>query len=174
MQVSLIVLIMFVTVLLAPDITFSQQASDDSVLIGPWRVEVVLKGRKFDSCSMSCKSGDIKTTVLRASDGLALVLNSPKWKLERGKQYPVELVAGSRRWPTRASAERDSAIIALTDVPLNEMLRTADVLEIRAEGSTISVSLDRSAAALDRIEACYEKNSRSPETNPFVAPGLRP
>ena len=122
---------------------------------------------------MSRKSDDVEATVLRGSDGLTLVLDSPKWKLERGKHYQVELVAGSRRWSTRAFAERDSATIALTDLTLNDMLRKADVLEIRAEGSTIAVSLDRSAAALE-IEACYEKNSRSPETNPFVAPGLKP
>jgi hypothetical protein len=32
------------------------------------------------------------------------------------------------------------------------------------------VSLDKSAAALTRLESCYETNSKAAETNPFVAP----
>jgi hypothetical protein len=142
-------------------------------MIGPWRIEVVMKGNKFDRCSMSRKANDdTNATILRASDGLTLILDSSKWKLERGKQYPVDLAIGSRRWPTRASADQDAVTIALS--ALVDMIRKANTLEVRGEGSTISVPLDKSMAALDRLETCFEKNSRSPETNPFVAPGRNP
>jgi hypothetical protein len=134
-----------------------------------------MKGNKFDGCSMGrTTNNDISATILRTSDGLTLVLNSSKWKLERGKQYPVDLAIGSRRWSTRVSADRDAVTIALTDSTLVEMMRKANVLEIRGEGSTISVPLDKSMAALERLETCFEKNNRSPEANPFVAPGRNP
>ena len=173
MQVGIIVLI---TTLFVFTAALGQQSEDDSsLMIGPWRIEVVMKGNKFDRCSMSRKANDdINATVLRASDGLTLILDSSKWQLERGKQYPVDLAIGSRRWSTRASADRDAVTIALTDSALVEMIRKANILEVRGEGSTISVPLDKSMAALDRLETCFEKNSRSPETNPFVAPGRNP
>jgi hypothetical protein len=80
-----------------------------------------------------------------------LVLESPKWKLERGKAYSVQLVAGSRSVEAKALAELKGVTIALL------------------------VPLDKSTAALDRLELCFEKNGReSPETNPFVAPTRKP
>ena len=173
MQVAIIALI---AALVVSTVALSQQGGDDSsLMIGPWRIEVVMKGNKFDRCLMSRKANDdINATILRASDGLTLILDSSKWKLERGKQYPVDLAIGSRRWSTRASADRDAVTIALTDSALVEMIGKANILEVRGEGSTISVPLDKSMAALDRLETCFEKNSRSPETNPFVAPGRNP
>ncbi len=52
---------------------------------------------------------------------------------------------------------------------------TADVLEVRGEGATLRVPLDGSTAALGRLEACFDKNSRSGvETNPFVSPSRKP
>lgn len=173
MQVAIIAL---VAALVVSTGALGQQSDDDSsLMIGPWRIEVTTKGNKFDRCSMSRQANDdINATILRASDGLTLVLDSSKWKLERGKQYPVDLAIGSRRWSARASADRDAVTIALTEPGLVEMIRKANVLEVRGEGSTISVPLDKSMAALDRLETCFEKNSRSPETNPFVAPGRNP
>jgi hypothetical protein len=173
MQAAIIALIAAFVVSTA---ALGQQSDEDpSLMIGPWRIEVAMKGNKFDRCSMSRRANDgINATILRASDGLTLLLDSSKWKLERGKQYPVDLAIGSRRWPARASADHDAVTIALTDSGLVEMIRKANVLEVRGEGSTISVPLDKSMAALDRLETCFEKNSRSPETNPFVAPGRNP
>jgi hypothetical protein len=173
MQVAIIALI---TALVVSTAALSQESDDNSSLaVGPWRIEVVMKGNKFDGCSMSRKANDdINSTILRASDGLMLILDSSKWKLERGKQYPVDLAIGSRRWSARASADSDAVTIVLTDSTLVEMIRKANVLEVRGEGSTISVPLDKSMAALDRLETCFEKNNRSPEANPFVAPGRNP
>jgi hypothetical protein len=69
--------------------------------------------------------------------------------------------------------ERSS--VALADRPFNEKLRTASVLEVRGEGATLHVPLDKSTAALERLELCFEKNGREgPETNPFVAPNRTP
>ena len=65
--------------------------------------------------------------------------------------------------------------MALVDQAINDGLRTANVLEVRGEGATLRVPLDGSTAALGRLEACYEKNSRlGTDTNPFVAPSRKP
>jgi hypothetical protein len=58
----------------------------------------------------------------------------------------------------------------LTDRSFNEALKRANMLEVRGAGSTIKVPLAKSAAALTRLESCYETNSKAAETNPFVAP----
>jgi hypothetical protein len=44
-----------------------------------------LKGDKFDGCSMSRSTDELDITFLRAQDGLLLLLDSQKWKLERRK-----------------------------------------------------------------------------------------
>jgi hypothetical protein len=152
-------------------VSAQRQSEDATVTIGPWTIEAIMRGSKFDSCSMTRVTNDINATIVRTSDGLAMTLDSSKWKLERGKQYQVDLVAGATKWSTRASADRNAVTIALTDASLNEALREANALQVRGEGATIRVPLNKSLAALDRLEACYEKNSRSIETNPFVAPG---
>jgi hypothetical protein len=49
------------------------------------------------------------------------------------------------------------------------------MLDVRAEGATLHVPLDKSALALDRLESCFEKNGREGiEANPFVAPSRKP
>jgi hypothetical protein len=67
--------------------------------------------------------------------------------------------------------------IALPDRPLNERVRVAKILKVRGEGATLKVSLDGSAVALERLESCFEKNSRAGvESNPMsrrVAPRAR-
>jgi hypothetical protein len=92
-----------------------------------------------------------------------------------GKAYTVRLVAGSRSVEAKALAENKAVTIALVDRSLDERLRTADALEVRGEGATLRVPLDGSRAALGRLEACFDKNSRAGvETNPFVSPSRKP
>jgi hypothetical protein len=98
-------------------------------------------------------------------------LNPQNGGLERGKAYPVTLIAGSRSIQVKAAAEPKGVSVLLTDRPLNERMRTANFLEVVGEGATLRVPLDGSTAALARLEACFEKNSRqNSDTNPFVAP----
>jgi hypothetical protein len=150
-------------------------AKGQTVTVGPWTIAASYKGDKFESCSMSRSTAELDITFLRAQDGLLLVLDSQKWKLERGKAYTVRLVAGSRSVEAKALGEFKAATIALADRALNERLRIADVLKVRGEGATLRVPLDGSTAALRRLEACLDKNSRAGvETNPFVAPSRKP
>ena len=124
---------------------------------------------------MSRSADELGITFFRAEDGLALLLDSDKWKLERGKVYMVRLVAGSRSIEARAIADSKAVTIALVDGALNSRLPNASVLEVRGEGATLRVPLDGSAAALRRMEACFDKNSRAGvETNPFVAHSRKP
>jgi len=61
------------------------------------------------------------------------------------------------------------------DGAFNGRLGHASVLEVRGEGATMRVPLDGSTAALRRLEACFDRNSRAGvETNPFVAHGRKP
>ncbi len=150
-------------------------AEGQTVTVGPWTIATSYKGDRFDNCSMSRSTPGLEITFLRAQDGLSLVLDSQKWKLERGKAYTVRLVVGSRSVEAKALAESKAVTIAFVDRALNERLRTADVLEVRGEGATLRVPLDGSTAALGRLEACFDKNSRAGvETNPFVAPSRKP
>ena len=150
-------------------------AEEQTVTVGPWAIATSYKGDRFDNCAMSRATAELDITFLRGQDGLSLVLDSQKWKLERGKAYTVRLVAGSRSVEAKALAESKAVTIALADRALNERLRTADVLEVRGEGATLRVPLDGSTAALERLQACFEKNSRAGvETNPFVAPNRKP
>jgi hypothetical protein len=64
----------------------------------------------------------------------------------------------SRSIEVKAAAEPKG--IPLTDRPLNERMRTANILEVVGEGATLRVPLDASTAALTRLETCFEKNSR--------------
>src|ERR1700737_2824672 len=123
-------------------------AQDQTVTVGPWRIATSSKAEKFDSCTMSRSTSELDVTFVRAQDGLLLLLESAKWKLERGKAYTVILVAGSRSVEAKALAESKGITIALVDRPLNERMRTADVLEVRGEGATLRVPLDGSMAAL--------------------------
>jgi hypothetical protein len=112
----------------APPISLATHAEEQTVTVGPWTIAVSYKGDKFDNCSMNRSTSELDITFLRAEDGLLLVLDSQKWKLERGKAYTVRLVAGSRSVEAKALAELKSVRIALVDRLLNEGLRTADVL----------------------------------------------
>jgi hypothetical protein len=146
-----------------------------TVMVGPWTIATTFRADKFDSCSMSRTTSDLDVSFVRGSDGLLLELDSPKWKLERGKAYTVRLTAGSRSIDAKALAETKTVTIALADPPLNEKLRAVNVLDVKGEGATLAVPLDGSAAALARLETCFDKNSQTGvEANPFVAPSRKP
>ena len=149
-------------------------AQDQTVSVGPWTLATSSKADKFDSCTMSRSTSDLNITFVRAHDGLLLLLDSPKWKLERGKAYDVTLRAGSRSLQAKALAETKSVTIALADRPLNERVRTANILEVKGDGATLTVPLSGSTTALGRLEECFEKNSVGVESNPFVAPTRKP
>ena len=150
---------------------YAEERQEQTVTVGPWTIGTSYKADKFDSCSMSRSTEGMDITFLRTPDGLLLFLQSPKWKLERGKAYTIRLTAGSRSVEAKALAESKAVTIALADRALNERLRAADVLEVRGEGATLRVPLDGSTAALARLDACFDKNSRAGvETNPFVSP----
>ena len=165
--------VFFATVLTTPALAQAQR--DQVVVIGPWDIKTTYRAEKFDSCTMTRSAGELGITFARAQDGLLLLLESPKWKLERGKAYSVRLVAGPESAEAKAMAESKAVTITLADNPFNRKLRAANVLEVRGEGATLRVPLDGSRAALERLDVCYEKNSReSAETNPFVAPSRKP
>lgn len=146
---------------------------NQTVTVGPWSIATNYKTDKFENCKMSCSAGELGVTFLRAQDGLLVLLDSPKWKLNCGKTYPVRLVAGSRSVEAQAQAEAKSVTIALEDAQLNSKLRIASVLEVRGDGATLRVPLDGSAAAFERLETCFGKRETA-ETNPFVAPSRKP
>lgn len=146
-----------------------------TLAVGPWTVATTYKADKFENCTMTRSSDGLGIMFVRNQEGLLLSLDSPKWRLERGKAYSVHLSAGSRSVDAKALAESKSVTIALADAPFNERLRIANVLEVRGEGMTLRLPLDGSAAALERLDVCFDKNLRqSPESNPFVAPTRRP
>ena len=154
----------------------AQQPLDIQALaVGPWTIATTYKADKFDNCTMTRSSDGLGIVFVRNQEGLLLSLDSPKWRLERGKAYSVRLSAGSRSVDAKALAESKSVTIALADAPFNERLRIANVLEVRGEGMTLRLPLDGSAAALERLDVCFDKNLRqSPESNPFIAPTRRP
>jgi hypothetical protein len=146
--------------------------SHRAIAIGPWQIEASFtKQRKFDRCAMSRTIEEgIETRLTRDKGGLSLTMSSPRWQLPRGKKYPVEFAAGPVSWDSKVSATNESINISLTDKDFNEALKSAEMLEVRAAGKTMKVPLDKSAAALTRLESCYETNSKAVETNPFISP----
>jgi hypothetical protein len=153
----------------------AQSLDTQTVVVGPWTIATTYKGDKFENCTMARTATGLEFVFIRDQDGLLLAIDSTKWKLERGKAYPVRLSAGSQSVDAQALADTKSVTIALADRPFNERLRAANMLEVQGEGATLRVPLDGSAAALERLDQCFDKNSReSPETNPFVAPKRKP
>jgi hypothetical protein len=163
------------SVALSSDPSAMAYADEPTLTVGPWAIATSYKGDSFEGCSMSRSTAELGITFFRAQDGLLLLLESQKWKLERGQAYTVRLVAGARSAVANALAESKAVTIALADRAFNERLRTADVLEVRGEGATLRVPLDGSTAALERLETCFDKNRQSGvETNPFVSPSRKP
>ncbi|HET9718106.1 MAG TPA: extensin family protein [Pseudolabrys sp.] len=142
---------------------------DHTITVGPWAIAIATsnKANKFERCTMSRSEGELAITFARTQNGLTLILESPKWKLDRGKTYPVRLSAGSRSVNAKALAEAKSVSIALDDPRLNSKLRSVRSLEVRAEADTLHVPLNGSSAAFQRLEGCFN-NAEHSEANPFV------
>jgi hypothetical protein len=134
----------------------AQQQSRDNqtVTVGAWAIATTFKANKFESCTMSRSEGALGITFVRTQEGLRVILDSPKWKLDRGKAYSVRLFAGSRSVDAKALAETKSVTIALADTRLNSSLRSVRSLEVRGEGATLRVPLDGSSAAFERLGTC--------------------
>lgn len=147
--------------------TAGQPRNDRTITVGPWAIATNYKANKFESCTMSRSEGELGIAFTRTQDGLVLILDSRKWKLDRGKTYPVRLSAGSRSVSAKALAAPKSVTIALVDAGLISRLRSFRSLEVHGEGDTLHVPLDGSAAAFERLEGCFNKAEAS-ETNPFV------
>jgi hypothetical protein len=150
-----------------------QPRDNQTVTVGPWAIATTYKADRLESCTMSRSAGELGITFVRTQDGLLALLDSRKWKLDRGKAYSVRLVAGSRSVDAKALAETKSVTIALADPRLNSKLRSASVFEVHGDGATLRVPLDGSSTAFERLEACYNKREAS-ETNPFVASSRKP
>jgi hypothetical protein len=143
--------------------------------IGPWEIEATFKGDKFDRCTINRKlDDDIVARFVRTGDDLALELESPNWKLDRGKSYPVKMTLGPLSFDTEVAAEPNSVSMDVKDKKFVAGLRAATALNVVAAGATIRVPLDKSTAAFERLDQCVEKNNKAVETNPFVAPARQP
>jgi hypothetical protein len=142
--------------------------------IGPWEIEATYKSDQFDRCTITRKTDDVVVKIIRRGNGLELTLSSAHWQLERGKRYPVHMRAGPSLWETEVAAETDSVSVMLSDKSLVQGLRRGSVLKVEGAGSTIQIPLNKSRLALDRLEECFEKNSRGVESNPFVKPQRGP
>ncbi|WP_119272645.1 hypothetical protein [Taklimakanibacter deserti] len=166
------VLFLPVVLLFSAPVLAQSGGDEKSVLIGPWRIEASFtKEQKFDRCTMSrTVDNGLESRFARDQAGTSLTLTSPRWKLDNGKTYPVEFAAGSLVWKTDVTATADTVRVALTDDRFNKAIRNANRLEVRGAGATLRIPLDKSSAALARLERCYETNRNASETNPFVAP----
>ena len=175
-RISQLIGLLAATAMILPAVAHAQQAAESkSENIGPWEIEATFKGDKFDRCSISRTLQDeVEVTFVRNGDGLTLMLESPNWTLERGKNYPVRMTLGAQSWDTEVAAESNSVSVAVVDKKFDSGLRGANVLNIVAAGATIKVPLDRSTVALDRLEQCVDKNNKAVETNPFVEPPRQP
>jgi hypothetical protein len=150
-------------------------AETTSESIGPWSIEATYKDDKFDRCAISRTLDDaIVVTFVRTGEGMSLLLSSPNWKLETGKNYPVTVKLGPQKWNREVAAEASSVSMDVGDEKFVSGLRAANALDVVAAGATIHVPLDKSTVAFERLEQCVEKNEKALETNPFVAPARRP
>jgi hypothetical protein len=160
-----------------------QSRDKQTIAVGPWAIATTFKANKFESCTMSRSERELGITFMRTEGGLLITLDSPKWKLDRGRAYSVRLVAGSRSVDAKALAETKSVSIALSETRLNSKLSSARSLDVRGEGTTVHVPLDGSSAAFERLETCFNTHEASEanpfagrkalETNPFVPSGRK-
>src|SRR6185295_6311307 len=164
--------LLFFPVLLLCAPAQAQSAGGKSVLIGPWKIEASFtKGQVFDRCTMSrTMDSGLEARFARDQGGTSLTMTSSRWKLDNGKTYPVEFVAGRVIWKADVAATSDTVRVVLNDARFNKALRNTNRLDVRGAGATLKVPLDKSAAALARLERCYANNRNAGETNPFVAP----
>jgi hypothetical protein len=153
----------------------AQEVRTEAVLVGPWSISTSYKANRFEDCTMSRTAGDLNASFVMTRDGLLLQLESVKWQLDRGKAYPVRLFVGSKSYDAKASAETKIVTIALADRSLNEAIKMGNFLDVQGEGATMRIPLDKSSAAFDRLNVCFDKNVHAgAETNPFVSPIRRP
>jgi hypothetical protein len=71
-------------------------------------------------------------------------------------------------------ASGSAVSVPIQDDRFLRSLKLADGLEVRGEGSTLHVALEKSAAGLERLDTCLTKNLAPSDTNPFVAPDRKP
>ncbi|MEE7492226.1 hypothetical protein [Methylobacterium oryzae] len=117
------------TVLAAPAFA---QTQDGTVAIGPWKVEAVSKGNKFERCTMTRTTDDgVDVRFTRDGDGLDLTMSSPKWKLGRDRSYPVELAAGSSVLQAEVAATGNAVSLPVKDERFLKSLRLADGLDVK-------------------------------------------
>jgi len=160
---------------LAPGLAYAQTLSSEAVAIGPWQIEATYRGSKFERCVMRRRTEEgVEVRFQRDARGLALSMNSPRWRLEPGKSYPVELIAGTTTFKANMAATRTAVSLPIEDERFLKVLRLADGLDVKGAGSTIPIALDKSAAGLERLETCYTKNAAATETNPFATPSRKP
>ena len=129
------VFLTFAFVSLVVTAALAEPQGRETVKVGPWTIATTYKGDKFDNCTMSSSAEGLETSFVRNADGLLLILDFPKWKLDRGKTYSVHLVTGSQTVEAKALAETKSVRIAITDRPFNAQLRAANVLWVRGEAT---------------------------------------
>ena len=142
--------------------------------IGPWQIEATFKNDKFEHCAIHRKVDDVTASFVHTNDGLSLSLQSPNWKLERGKSYAVHMKAGAVSWDAQVAVDTNSVSVPIRDKKFDSGLRLANALIVEGAGATIRIPLDQSRVALGRLDECVAKNSRAIETNPFVAPNRQP
>jgi hypothetical protein len=164
------------TVAIAASVTLaiaSGHAAEDrrSQDLGPWEIETIHKGDKLDHCSINRSlQDDIVARFVRTTDDMRLELESPKWKLERGKNYPVKISVGSLSLEAEVAAEPQSVSLDFDNKKLESALRNASTLSIVAAGATIRVPLDKSAVAFDALAKCVDEQAETVAANIFCAP----
>ena len=75
---------------------------------------------------------------------------------------------------TEVAARPNSVSTEIKDEKFAAGLRSASALNVTAAGATIRVRSTKARSRLDRLEKCVEKNNRTDQTNPFVAPARQP
>ena len=83
--------------------------------IGPWQIEATFKNDKFEHCAINRKVDDVTASFVHTNDGLSLALQSPNWKLERGKSYAVHMKAGAVSWDAQVAADTNSVSMPIRD-----------------------------------------------------------
>ena len=74
--------------------------------VGPWTIATTYKADKFDNCTMSSSAENLGISFVRNQDGLLLLLDSSKWKLERGKPLPFVSVQVCNRLARKPRLKR--------------------------------------------------------------------
>ena len=153
--------------LLFPPFTAAAEESKSDT-IGLWKIEAVFKGDTFDRCSINrTLQDDIVATFVRTGEALSLELQSPNWKLEDGKHYPVKMTLGPLSIDSEVAARPNFVSTEIKDEKFAATLRSASALNVVSAGATIHVPLDKSKVAFDRLEECVEKNNGAVQTSPF-------